>query len=60
MCQFVSNNKDAIELISEDVRNEINNRVGVFGVMGGNVTLISKSPLGSGTVAFVYPGLIAD
>lgn len=56
MCQFVSNHKDAIELISDEVRNEIDSLVGVYGAMGGNTTLISKSPLGSGTIAFVYPG----
>ena len=56
MCQFVSNYKDAIELIPDDVRNEINSRVGVFGAMGGNITLTLNSSLGSGKVGFIFPG----
>lgn len=57
----MSNHKDAIELISDEVRNEIDARVGLDGAMGGNITLTSKAPLGSGTIAFVFPGwLIYD
>lgn len=46
----------AIELITEEMKNELMHRVGVEGAMGGNVTLTSIIPLGSGKNGFLYPG----
>lgn len=46
----------AIEFITEAMKNELNSRFGVKGAMGGNVTLTSTSPLGSGKHGFAYPG----
>lgn len=46
----------AIESITEEAKNELIHRFNVEGAMGGNITLTSIIPLGSGKHGFLYPG----
>lgn len=42
--------------ISPNTQNELNKRLNIQGAMGGNITLTSTSPIGSGSFAFVLAG----
>ncbi|XP_037045820.1 casein kinase I-like [Bradysia coprophila] len=61
-----SNSKFAVEkdpvtkFLSNEIRAELKDLVGVKGGIGGSVTLTSDSFLGAGTISFVLPGVLAD
>lgn len=46
----------AIDLITQDTKNELSSRYGVKGAMGGNVTLTSIAPIATGKAGFIYSG----
>lgn len=43
-------------VIDKIIQDEMNNRLNVYGGMGNNITLISSTPIGIGTIGFVLAG----